>query len=390
MRVIKKFRRIGVSYSDLIRQHLGILKGLQYESGLFAASKKDSTTGYDKPWLRDNFYECLAFDVLKDYQTVKKTYRAILKIFEKHERKIDCAIFSKPKHRHEYIHARYHPHTFDEYWEDWANKQNDSIGAILFGIGKLWKKSVKILETEKDFEIVQKLVDYLSTLEYWHDEDSGVWEEDEEVHASSIGACVAGLLAVNDIPQVIVAPELIRHGFEALDKMLPRESKRKFVDLALLSLIYPYDIVSREQALQILDNVEYHLVKDRGVIRYKGDHYYNKNPDGYSEEAEWTMGFSFLAIIYKQLADRESKEYGRTKSYLVYRTKYLGYERLALKTVNEKGEIPEVYFPNSPKYNENSPLGWAESLFVVAIYQINQKHIGPLKRNRVVMVGVKN
>lgn len=386
----KRYKRIGVSYNDLIKQHLEILKNLQYESGLFAASKKGSTTGYDKPWLRDNFYECLAFDVLKDYQIVKKTYRAILRIFEKHEHKIDYAIAAKPQYRHQYIHARHHPVTFDEFWEDWGNKQNDSIGAILFEIGRLYKKGVKVLETEKDFEIMQKLVDYLSTLEYWHDEDSGMWEEDEEVHASSIGACVAGLLAVSGIPQIIVAPELIRHGFGALNRILPRESKRKFVDLALLSLIYPYNIVTREQALEILDNVEYHLVKNRGVIRYKGDRYYNKNPDGYSEEAEWTMGFSFLAIIYKQLADRELKEYGRTKSYLVYKTKYLGYERLALKTVNEKGEIPEAYFSNSLKYNENSPLGWAESLFVVAIYQINKKHIFSLKRKRVVKVGVKN
>jgi GH15 family glucan-1,4-alpha-glucosidase len=108
-----------------------ILSDLQYESGLFAASKKGVETGYDKAWLRDNFYECLAFEVLGDYSTVRKTYRAVLDIFKKHEYKIDRAIAKKPEHTHEYIHARYHPETFDEFWEEWGNKQNDSIGCIL-------------------------------------------------------------------------------------------------------------------------------------------------------------------------------------------------------------------------------------------------------------------
>jgi hypothetical protein len=50
-----------------------------------------------------------------------------------------------------------------------------------------------------------------------------------------------------------------------------------------------------------IENINYHLLKKRGVIRYKGDHYYNKNPDMCSEEAEWTFGLSWLAIIYAKL-----------------------------------------------------------------------------------------
>ena len=107
-----------ITYNDLIKQHLEILKSLEYPSGLFAASSKSVSTGYDKSWLRDNFYECLAFYVLKDYKTVKKTYRALLNIFLKHEYKIDYAIKQKPKYKHEYIHARFHPETFDEFWEE--------------------------------------------------------------------------------------------------------------------------------------------------------------------------------------------------------------------------------------------------------------------------------
>src|ERR1700752_3427994 len=115
-------------YLQLLQQHVQILSDLQYESGLFAASRKGDGEGYDKAWLRDNFYECLAFEVLGDYATVRKTYRAILDIFKKHESKIDHAISKKPEHTHQYIHPRYNPETFEEYWEEWGNKQNDSIG----------------------------------------------------------------------------------------------------------------------------------------------------------------------------------------------------------------------------------------------------------------------
>src|SRR5580692_11180595 len=145
-------------YEKLLKQHLRILENLQYESGLFAASKKGEETGYDKAWLRDNFYECLAFEVLGDYDTVQKTYRAILDVFKKHEYKIDYAISKKPAYTHQYIHPRYHPQTFDEYWEEWGNKQNDSIGCVLFKIGELEKgKKGLIVQGDDDVRVIQKL-----------------------------------------------------------------------------------------------------------------------------------------------------------------------------------------------------------------------------------------
>ena len=121
-----------------------------------------------------------------------------------------------------------------------------------------------------------------------------MWEENEEVHASSVGACVAGLKKISKI--IDVPPVLIQKGEETLNQLLPRESESKDTDLALLSLIYPYDVVSEGQRMQILQDVERKLVRQRGVIRYAGDYYFNR--DG---EAEWTFGFPWLAIIYKQL-----------------------------------------------------------------------------------------
>lgn len=347
-------------YRKLLEQHLKILEGLQYDSGLFAASKKGEGQGYDKAWLRDNFYECLAFEVLGDYDTVRKTYRAILDIFKKHEKKIDQAISNKPEYTYQYIHPRYHPETFDEYWEEWGNKQNDSVGCILFEIGRIEKEQPGLLvENDDDRRILQKLVWYLSTLEYWNDPDSGMWEENEEVHASSIGACLAGLISIKNVKGIEVSDELIINGRRSLAAILPRESKGKFVDLALLSLIWPYNVADDDQTKLILDHVEYHLLRERGVIRYKGDRYYNKNEDGWSEEAEWTFGLSWLAVIYEKLGDKE-----KAKSFF----------EQAKKTSTKLG-LPELYFSNSTRYNDNTPLGWSESLFIVALHEVNEKRL---------------
>ncbi len=347
-----------LQYDALLKQHLKILEKLQYDSGLFAASRKDVSTGYDKSWLRDNFYECIAFEVIGDWDIVEHTYDAILSVFLKHEEKIDWAIKHKPSEAFQYIHARFHPETFDEFWESWGNKQNDAIGAILFRIGELehhHKRS--ILNSADRMRIVNKLVLYLQSIEYWHDKDSGIWEENEEVHASSVGACLAGLKAVDHIPHIQVPGNLITKGEIALNNLLPRESDMKFTDLALLSLIYPYNVVNPHQRKAILENVEYHLLKQRGVIRYKNDRYYNKNPDGFSEEAEWTFGLSWLAIIYKQSGNAQ-----KAKELIEH-----------VARLDTKQGLPELYFSNSAHPNENTPLGWSESLFIVALYEMNHK-----------------
>lgn len=348
------------SYEKLIERHLKTLEDLQYDSGLFAASKKEVDTGYNKAWLRDNFYECIAFEVLGDFKTVIKTYRAILDIFKKHEFKIDHAISRKPVYTHEYIHPRYNPETFEEYWEEWGNKQNDSIGCVLFKIGELEKHHKNlIVKDDDDKRVLQKLVWYLSTLQYWYDEDSGMWEENQEVHASSVGACLAGLQSIRHVEGIVVPDELIKKGKEALRSMFPRESSGKFVDLSLLSLIWPYDVLTKKETDDILKNVEYHLLRERGVIRYKGDRYYNKNPDGWSEEAEWTFGLSWLAIIYEKLGNVERAKFFVDK---------------AMNTITKEGLIPELYFSNSMKHNSNTPLGWSESLFIVALHNFHEKH----------------
>jgi GH15 family glucan-1,4-alpha-glucosidase len=344
-----------VTIDEQIQLHLANLRKLLTPSGLFLASSKNVETGYDKAWLRDNVYEALAFEYAGEWDVVVKDYHTLLDIFNKHIDKINWATTNKPFESWQFIHARYNPETLEEFWESWGNKQHDAVGAVLFKLADFEHKGKSVLRNETDRRTIQTLIYYICNVEYWHDADSGMWEEAEEVHASSIGAVVAALKKWQTVGTMDVDQAAIDRGEAALSALLPRESESKFTDLALLSLIYPYNIVDSPMAAQIVENLVYHLAKDRGVLRYKFDQYYNKNPDGYSEEAEWCFGLSWLAIAYKQLGDTEM-----AKEYLAK----------AAATITTDGKIPELYFSHSDEANENNPLGWSESMYIVALCEI--------------------
>ena len=321
-----------------------ILESLRYKNGLFAASSKNVSTGYNVAWIRDNVYQAMGMETLSLKRAIR-TYRALLDIMKKHEYKIDWAIKERPDQKFKYIHPRYDPLTYDEFHNDWGNKQNDQIGAFLFRVGELENKGIRVLRDNEDHIMIQKLVAYLEKVEYWQDPDNGIWENDEEVHASSIGACVAGLRAVSAF--VYVNTDIIGKGKEALNKLLPRESVSRETDMALLSLIYPYNVVSSRQRGQILKDIETRLVRERGVVRYFGDWYYNEGG-----EAEWCMGFPWLAKIYKDL--------GNEKRYRHYLSR-------TISIMNRKGELPELYFAGQDVYNENTPLGWSQAMLLLAL-----------------------
>ncbi|MEZ4194792.1 MAG: glycoside hydrolase family 15 protein [Candidatus Paceibacterota bacterium] len=340
-----------------IKAHLAVVRSLQKPSGVFTASAHDVNTGYDKAWLRDIYFMTLGFLETGEMETVKKAAKALLTVFVKHQAKINWAIENKPHATWQYIHARFHPETFEEYWEEWGNSQNDAVGEVLNLLVELEIRGDSVIETDEEKAMVQKIIDYLVTLEYWHDPDNGIWEEAMEVHASSIGSCVAALKKAKLLSWLSVSDDAIALGEQALRKMLPRESHSKFADLALLTLIYPFAVTTEEETLKILSNVEYHLTRDKGVIRYKLDRYYNNNEDGFSEEAEWCFGLAWLAIIYAERGEKEKAYY---------------YLRRAKASVTADGLVPELYFSHTDKPNDNTPLGWAESMYVVALKKVKE------------------
>jgi GH15 family glucan-1,4-alpha-glucosidase len=116
--------------------HLAVVRSLQKPSGVFTASAHNVATGYDKAWLRDIYFMTLGFLETGELETVQKAAKALLTVFVKHKDKINWAIANKPHATWQYIHARFHPETFEEYWEEWGNSQNDAVGEVLNILGE--------------------------------------------------------------------------------------------------------------------------------------------------------------------------------------------------------------------------------------------------------------
>ncbi|WP_313894650.1 glycoside hydrolase family 15 protein [Psychrobacillus sp.] len=321
-----------------INNAMEVLDRMRLPNGAYTASvSKD----YDFVWIRDVVYTVLPF-LQSQTERYEKAYHALFDLFKTYEWKIDIHRENKPFYLFEYIHSRYST-DLKEMSQEWGHAQNDAIGAFLWGVGMGVSNGIKVIRDDKDIAIIQKLVDYLECLQYWQAKDNGMWEESMELHASSIGACVAGLRAVKML--VIVKEELIQKGEDALRFILPRESETKETDLSLLSLIYPYRIVERETALKIVEMVSEHLERTNGCIRYENDKYYNEG-----SEAEWCFGLPWLGMCYFELG-----MYDKAYEYVIKT------ERI----VPANWEIPELYIGGKNVPNGNTPLAWSVSLSYV-------------------------
>lgn len=315
-------------------------------NGLYYASVSDK---YKYTWIRDTYYQVKP-QLKKDKRKYIQTYRSILDYFKrinyKYENKIDNLIKKPyPINNIRCIHPRFYTETMDEITGDWGNQQDDIIGYFFLGIAEGIKQGLDIIRDESDIDIINKLINVLYKIKYWTHHANGIWEEESTIQSSSIGAIVSGLKALEEV-DFIIPQKLITEGQKVLTCLLPSESITKNVDLSLLTLIYPFNIIDETNKELILKNVHELLEKERGVIRYIGDKYYNVNG-----EAEWTFGFAYLFFSYVD-TDFELAE------------KYL--EKLLL-LIDENGFVPELYFSNTDKPNDNNPLGWSVAMTILTI-----------------------
>jgi GH15 family glucan-1,4-alpha-glucosidase len=317
-----------------------VLDTLRLPNGLYLASQ---STDYHYVWIRDVCYTVLAFLEEPDDHRYEQVYHRMLDIFHQYRWKIDYHAEHRPLSAFEYIHPRYHADTLQELVEPWGNAQNDAIGAFLYGIGLGLQYGKSMLRDEADRSLIHQLIRYLTTLEYWHDADNGMWEETREVHASSIGACTAGLLMLR--PFFHVDWVVIQQGLASLFTLLPRESASKRCDLAQLSLIYPYRLLPHDLARTVIEQVERELLRERGVLRYVDDQYYRCG----DAEAEWCLGFPWLGLCWLTLGQRSAA------------LTYLGRTE---RIMTEPGVVPELYYGGTDQPNPNTPLAWAVSMYI--------------------------
>lgn len=329
---------------------------LMRENGLCIASTGEFYQHFC--WMRDMFYQSLPH-LLYNHELYKKMYRVQLDYLwklESRDKKLSLMILYPDRKNiaNNFIHARIDPINIDEINTEWGNRQNDAVASFLLGIVWGEKAGIKIIESLQDIHIVNLLIQYLGAVEFHKCKDNGIWEEMTELHSSSIGACIGALKALRDLnyPGILVPDKMITLGQRALNRLLPKETPGKEFDMAQLTLIYPFDVVSEKQKEIIIYNIETYLMGDYGCKRYLGDTYDGKNHLNKGDsEPEWALGDLYMAIIYSKTDPENAK---------IYLNKVLNN--------TENGNITEMFVNGKPCIN--TPLGWAVGLAIMAIHKI--------------------
>jgi GH15 family glucan-1,4-alpha-glucosidase len=336
------------------QQSYDILNSIRLPNGLYLASP---SVHYSAIWIRDSLYISLPY-MNKESDIYERSLHRLLDLLLQYEWKIDIHIKERPREPWQYIHAKYDARDVTEMPGAWGHAQHDAIGLLLWSVGEAEREGKKIIRNYRDLELVQKLVYYLNSCEYWDDADNGMWEEGRDIHASSVGAALSGLRSVSYL--VNVPPYLINNGLATMDHLGPNEMFNRPEDMAQLSLIYPHRVYSRDLAQHVLANIEARLLRRNGVIRYEGDSYYStREQDGrhqalpyyFGSEAEWCLGLPWLAMCHMELGNYEKA------AYYVDRTEHV---------MLPDGSLPELYYSNTDIPNPNTPLGWANAMYLLA------------------------
>jgi len=304
------------------------------KNGLFPASISSKNKDMDKFWLRDNYYIWLA--VNNDIR--KKIEKAFQNIVDNNLEKIIHHGSVKPTKEYEYIQPVYNEN-LQEISKKWGWLQNDSTGNLL-----------EVLVNAGDKERAELIINYLKNIEYYNCEDRGHWEETKELRASSLGVCIRGLESFQEnIQSSWEIEQLISKGYRAMQNILPNETPTRKQDLALLSLIYPKQLVDKNMKSQIITNVQ-SLEGHWGVKRYNGDVYDgNKGVLTEGNRMQWQMGLPWLYLC----------------------TGELQYILRATESYKKHGEIYEGIINGKPN---KTHLIWAEAMFQLATDKFESKN----------------
>jgi phosphorylase kinase alpha/beta subunit len=259
---------------------------------------------------------------------------------------------------------------------------------------------------------------YFQAICYWKDEDSGHWEEDGKIEASSIGPVIAGLkqlkLLLTDTRLASLCrhrgkpvaaeflDELIERGTASLTSTLPSECiqpapRQRRYDAALLFLIHPLHVVEDEMADQILKDVIDNLQGDYGISRYSGDSFwcrdYKDIPEvirttvsstreqwfkengrelKIGEEAQWCIFDPIVSAIFGlRFQKTRQKEYRERQTHHLNRS--LG-QLTGEDCPFGEFKCPELYYLQNGRYvpNDATPLLWAQANLRIALKMMEQ------------------
>ncbi len=381
-------------------------------TGLLPASTAVTIHGnYNDAWVRDNVYSIVAVWGLwlafaRHTEESHKTFylrestirlmRGLLRAMMRQSGKVES--FKKSLALHHALHAKYDTQTGDVVVgdHDWGHLQIDATSLFLLMLAQMTASGLRIVSQRAEVDFIQNLIYYIERA--YRTPDYGIWERGEktnigyvELNASSIGMAKAAMSALDGFDllpgdhastKIQVNPDNVALSSITLQEMLPRESATKEIDAALLSIIgFPaFAVEDPFLANQVLEKIRDLLAGKYGYKRFLRDghqtviedptrHYYQ--PEELQEfeniESEWPLFFTYEYInasFNRHLPDRKTFR-----------------NLLDVVTLEKDGKdlLPELYYIPEENLDEerltpgtqtrlpnnNVPLTWAQSLFVV-------------------------
>jgi phosphorylase kinase alpha/beta subunit len=388
-------------------------------TGLFAAATSAADdfhlTGYQNVWVRDNVHVAHGHFLWGDTETAVRDVRALLEFFATQQHRLADIIEGRvdPDEIQKRPHIRFNGLALAENPEQWSHAQNDALAYFLWLTAKLATTGQLPLTIEQA-ALLNEFPHYFQAIDYTTDEDSGHWEEERKIEASSIGVVVAALklwaVILDEHPEFRTAGRgatsefcaaLAHRGEMAIEKILPNECiqanirKQRAVDSALLFLIWPLQVTTQPMARSIVKNVIEQLAGPYGVKRYLGDSYWcadyrtlvsaEKRSTDYSGsqetrdkllkkgyEAQWCLFDPIISII----AGEWYRSHGQPEDLALQK---FHLER-ALSQLTQPDsrfgpyKCPESYFCEAGQYipNDITPLLWTQANLRLALHAMEQ------------------
>lgn len=382
-------------------------------TGLFPASTSINNHGdYTDAWVRDNVYSIQAVWALHlAYKRASnpdkrahelehaciKMMRGLLFAMMRQSHKVEAFKHSlDPK---DALHAKYDTKTGLEAVADdaWGHLQIDATSFYLLMLAQMTKAGSSIIFSRDEANFIQNLIYYISRT--YRIPDYGIWERGNkvnngkaEINASSVGMAKAAMEALDglnlfgeDGPEWSIihsfADAVARAG-SVLESLLPKESRSKEVDSALLSIIsFPAFAVNDEKlARKTRQEIISKLAGEYGCKRFLLDGHQSALEDQsrmyyeYNElinfehiESEWPLFFTYLYIDRLFARDWESANFYRYKLETLMIEKDGHMLLPELYYVPQESILAEKEKPGSQTRlpNDNLPLVWAQSLYLV-------------------------
>ncbi|WP_345970913.1 glycoside hydrolase family 15 protein [Sulfurimonas sp. HSL1-6] len=391
-----------------------ILERQDAVTGLLPASTAVNAHGdYTDAWVRDNVYSILCVwglslaykrhdpanaRTLSLSLSVVKLMRGVLTAMMRQSDRVER--FKRTQNPLDALHAKYGTQSGLAVVGDneWGHLQLDATSLFLLMLAQMTASGLQIIYSDDEVDFVQNLVHYISRT--YATPDYGIWERgnkinhgDPEINCSSVGMAKAALEALDGFNLYgtarglegvihVVASDVARSRF-TLHGLLPRESTSKETDAALLSVIgYPaYAVEDAELVNKTSQKIRKKLAGRFGCKRFLLDghqsvledtsrlHYEAEELRQFEHiESEWPLFFTYLMLDALLRGDAEAA--GEWKAKL----EPLFVEVEGIRLLPELYIVPEAAIeaekaaPGSQERrpNENVPLVWAQSLYLLA------------------------